>query len=209
MVSFLHFLKFCFSHSKYFQMSTNLLNSFDCLPDEIIEYIFFLIVDSPPIEPFNHVNISPSLFYFSYNLHEPYLRQTFKNFLLLELVCRRFHKLIRSSRFWQKKCHYDYLPIVNKSLAVSQGIDFRRLYFSNPFHPDYNLLNFYDKRNVRRTSFCNRWIYVEETPAGCDLLYDEFGKISSCYATSFDWGQYHRDNIQLIRKGEENVCLFL
>lgn len=186
-------------------MSADSLNAFDCLPDEIVEYIFLLIVNSPSIEPSNHVNTSQAEFYFSYTLHEPYLRQTFENLLSLELVCHRFYNLIRSSKFWLQKCQRDHVLIVNKPLAISQEIDLQRLYFSNPFHPDYNLLDFNDKKHVEKNQFCNPWVHWEKVPCGCDLLYDPFGQISSCYATSFDWGQYHRDNIPLIRKGEENV----
>jgi hypothetical protein len=186
-------------------MATNSLNPFDCLPDEIVEYIFLLIVNSPLIEPFNHVNVPPSSFYFSYNLHEPYLRRTFKDLISLEMVCRRFYNLLRSPKFWLQKCHHDHVSIVNKPLAIAQGIDLQRLYFSNPFHPDYNLLDFNDENQDKKDEFWSPMVSWEQTPIGCDLLYDAFGQISSCYATSFTWGEYRRNNIQLLRKGQEKV----
>jgi len=186
-------------------MATNSSNPFDCLPDELVEYIFLLTVNSPPIEPFNHVNVPASSFYFSYTIHEPYLRRTYKDLVSLEMVCRRFYNLLRSSKFWLQKCHHDHVLIANEPLAISQKIDFRRLYFSNPFHPDYNLLDFNNQNQHEENQFWNSSVCWEQTPIGCDLLYDPFGQISSCYATSYTWGEYHRDNIQLLRKGEEKV----
>jgi hypothetical protein len=190
-------------------MATNSSNPFDCLPDEIVEYIFLLIVNSPQIEPFNHVNVSPSSFYFSYIIHEPYLRRTYKDLISLEMVCRRFYNLLCSSKFWLQKCRHDHVSIVNEPLAISQGIDFRRLYFSNPFHPDYNLLDFNGENQNKENNFWSFGVRSEPIPIGCDLLYDKFGQISSCYATSFTWGQYRRNNIQLLRKEEEKVCVYL
>jgi hypothetical protein len=186
-------------------MTTNFSNLFDCLPDELLEQIFLSLVYIPPIQPFNHVTISPCSFYFSYTIHEPYLRRTYKDLVSLEMVCRRFYNLLRSSRFWRQKCHCDHVSIVNEPLAISTGIDFRRLYFSNPFHPDYNLLDFYDNYQDKSKQFWSSNVCLEARPIGCDLLYDAFGRVSSCYETSYNWGQYHRDNIQLLRKGEDKV----
>jgi hypothetical protein len=189
-------------------MGTNSSNPFDCLPDELVEYIFLLTAYSPPTEPLNHVNVSPSSCHLSYINHVPYLRRTYKDLVSLEMVCHRFYKLLHSSTFWLRKCHHDRISIVNESLAISQGIDFRRLYFSNPFHPDYNLLDFNDNNEHNRNQFWSPSVCLEQTPIGCDLLYDKFGQISSCYATSYNWGAYHRNNIQLLRKGEEKVNYF-
>ncbi|CAF3501698.1 unnamed protein product [Rotaria socialis] len=187
-------------------MTANSVNPFDCLPDELIEHIFFAIIYSPPVEPYNHVNnIASSTFYFSHSLHEPYLRHTYKDLTSLELVCRRFYNLLRSSTFWLQKCHRDHVAIGNEPLAISTGIDFRRLYFSNPFHPDYNLLNLNNSNQDQVNQFWTPNVSREETPVGSDLLYDEFGLVSSCYATSYAWGQYQRDNVQLLRKGEEKL----
>ena len=105
-------------------MATNSPNVFDCLPDELVEQIFLSIVNVPPREPFNHVKVSPSSFYFSYTIHEPYLRRTYKDLVSLEMVCHRFYNLLRSSTFWLRKCHYDHISIVNEPLAISTGIDF-------------------------------------------------------------------------------------
>jgi len=186
-------------------MATNLKNLFDCLPDELVEHIFLLTVYSPPIEPFNHVNTPSSPFYFSYTIHEPQLRLTYKDLLSLEMVCRRFYKLLRSSTFWLQKCHHDHQIIINESLAISQGLDFRRLYFSNPFHPDYNLLDFPVMNEDDQRALWSPSVSWEEIPIGCDRLYDAFGRISSCYATSYFWGEFIRDDIQLLRKGEDKV----
>lgn len=194
-------------------MAANSSNSFDCLPNELIEYIFLSVLYPIPIESFNHVNHRPSVFYFSHTLHEPYLRQTFKDLTSLERVCRRFYNILRTPTFWIRKCQCDDVSLVNTQLAISSNVDFRRLYFSNPFHPDYNRLDF-DNNNkiIDRYEQNENWgpgVALERTPIGSDLLYDAFGLLSSCYATSYSWGQYQRNNIQLLRKGEENVSFNL
>jgi hypothetical protein len=186
-------------------MGTNSSNAFDCLPDELVEHIFLLIVYSPPIESFNHINVPPSTFYFSYMVHEPYLRRTHKDLASLAMVCRRFNNLLLSSTFWLKKCHRDHVSIINEPLAIAKNIDFRRLYFSNCFHPDYNLLAFNTDTQREGNPFWSTSVCREKPPIGCDVLYDSFGQVSPCYATSFNWGQYQRDNISLLRKGGETV----
>jgi hypothetical protein len=193
-------------------MASNLTNPFDCLPNELVEYIFLLLTYSPPIEPFNHVNGPASLFYFSYTVHEPELRRTFKDLISSEMVCRRFYKLLRSQAFWLKKCRRDHLPIVNEPLAIAQSLDFRRLYFSNPFHPDYNLLDLIDTTDGDKNKFWSsdaQDVVWEQNPIGSERLYDAFGQISSCYATSYAWGHYRRDRIPLLRKGEDKVSLVI
>jgi hypothetical protein len=196
------------SHENKFQMenyNNNGPNPFDSLPDELVEYIFLLLVYSPRIEPFNHVkSSSTSPFYFSYRIHERQLRRAFKDLMSSEMVCRRFYKLLRSPTFWLRKCHRE-LPIVNEPLAIAQGVDFRRLYFSNPFHPDYNLLalNGINGDNLRK--LWDRSVIFQEVPSGSERLYDAFGRISSCYATSYMWGHFRCDSIPLVRKGEEQV----
>lgn len=135
-------------------MATKASNVFDRLPDEIIEYIFLLITYSPPIEPSNHtIDLSSGLFYFSYTLHKPYLRCAFKDLTAAERVCQRFYSILRSQAFWRRKCQQDHVVIVNEQLAIKQDADFRRLYFSNPFHPDFNLVAF---QNVTSSNEANR-----------------------------------------------------
>ena len=196
-----------YSHRNNFQMENSYdgPNLFDSLPDELVEYIFLLLVHSPLIEPFNHVkSSSTSPFYFAYLIHEPELRRTFKDLVSLEMVCRRFYKVLRSETFWLRKCHSD-VPIVNEPLAITQGVDFRRLYFSNPFHPDYNLI---DLNGINGNTLRKLWhpaVVLEEIPVGCERLYDAFGRRSSCFATSYMWGHFRCDSISLLRQGEEQV----
>ena len=182
-------------------MATGSKNRFDGLPDELVEYIFLLIVYPPSIESFDPVQVPTSPFHFPYDIHQPEVRRTFKDLLSLGKVCRRFYHLLRSPTFWLQKCRHDHWPIINESLAIAQGVDIRRLYFSNPFHPDYNLLDPID----RDGQYWNGNISYEPTPAGSDLLYDAFGRVSSCFATSFTWGHYCADDIRLLRRGEEMV----
>ena len=183
--------------------ATNSKNVFDCLPDEIVEYIFLLIAYSPSTESFNPVQVPFSPFYFPYNIHEPEVHRTFKDLLSVGKVCRRFYKLLHSSTFWIQKCHRDHWPVFNETLAISQGIDFRRLYFSNPFHPNYNLLELTNPNG----QFWSERVSYEATPIGSDLLHDAFGQVSPCHATSHNWGHYRRENIQLLRKGQKTVSL--
>lgn len=183
--------------------SRNCSSEFDRLPDEIVEYIFLLITYSPSTESVNPTRVTLSPFYFPYNIHEPELRRTFKDLLSLQKVCRRFHKLLHSPTFWIQKCRRDHWPVFNQPLAISQGIDFRRLFFSNPFHPNYNLLELTDPNG----QFWTESVSYQTIPSGSDLLYDEFGRVSPCHATSYNWGHYRRDNIRLLRKGQENVSL--
>ena len=63
-------------------------------------------------------------------------------------------------------------------------------------------MNFYDNN---QDQFWSSNVVLEQRPIGCDLLYDTFGRVSSCYATSYNWGHYHHDDIRLLKKGEEQV----
>ncbi|CAF3735821.1 unnamed protein product, partial [Rotaria sordida] len=75
---------------------------------------------------------------------------------------------------------------------IHAGIDFRQFYFSNPFYPDYNLLDFNNNNNNQdeQNQFWSRNIQWKQISVGCNLFYDAFGLVSSCYMTSYTREQY-------------------
>ena len=187
-------------------MGSDVSTQFDRLPDEIIEYIFILVKYSPVNQTLNHaIDSSSGLLYYPHTVHEPCLRSTFKDLKSLSRVCRRFYDILHSQTFWLRKCQQDHVVIFNKQLALEQEIDLRRLYFSNPFHPDYNILASKNASDANRKHLWKPKIDVEIIPVGCDILYDAFKRISPCFVTSHYWSTYERENINLIRKGQENV----
>lgn len=188
-------------------MGSEVSSQFDRLPDEIIEYIFILVKYSPVKRNLNRhaIDSSSGSLYYPHLEHEPCLRSTFKDLKSLSCVCRRFYDILHSQTFWLRKCQQDHVVIFNKQLALEHEIDFRRLYFSNPFHPDYNILASENATNANKKHLWKPKIEVETIPAGSDILYDAFKQISPCFVTSYRWSACELTNINLIQKGQEKV----
>ena len=164
-------------------------NHFDRLPDELVEKIFSCFSNSPPLQPHNHVRSPPNTFYFDYSLQHPFLEDNHAQLRRLAQVCRRFHRIIQSADFWERKCRKEYLLQPDESFP-EDFIDYEKLYIYNPFHPSFNYIeeNRWRKDRYSSTRF-------ELTPNGTSRLYDDFNRSMPCRVTSHMPAFYYQMNI--------------
>ncbi|UJR10485.1 hypothetical protein I4U23_014689 [Adineta vaga] len=171
------------------------MNQFDILPDELIEKIFFSFEAQLPLSQHNHVRLEDNTFYFDYSLQQPILRTVHNEIHNISLVCRRFYRIIHSSRFWERKGRQDHILLPNQHFSVDFNA-YEKLYVNNPFHPAYNLIE------------TNRWTksrgahsQIEYVPIGSYRLYDEFNRLSSCRVTSHTLAKFFQRNVPLFYPG--------
>lgn len=168
------------------------MSYFDRLPDELVEQIFLSLHYLPPLTENNHVRISSSSLYYDYSIQQPLLKQTYVDLLSMSLVCRRFHKILKSSAFWLRKCLYDYVFLPTQNFPADFTA-YEKLYINNPFHPSYNLIEESKWRKAYNTRS-----RLEPIPCGSDRLYDEFNRLSVCRVTSYTWANFFQRNIPIL-----------
>jgi hypothetical protein len=168
---------------------------FDCLPDELLEKIFFSLSYHLPLTPNNHVRLESNSYYFDYSIQQPLLKQTHTELVQVSLVCRRFHRIISTPHFWEKKCRQEHVLLPNQCLPTD-FIAYEKLYINNPFHPSFNLLKDNNWRKSKHTIS-----QIEPVPIGSHRLYDEFNRLSPCRVTSYTRGQFFQRDVQLPCKG--------
>lgn len=155
------------------------MNYFDKLPDELLEKIFSSFQARLSLERFNHARREDNAYYFDYSLQQPLLKQAHKDISNLTLVCRRFHQIIHAGGFWERKCRNEHVLLPDQHFP-EQFTAYEQLYVNNPFHPAYNLL-----KADRWTKSYGGQSRIENVPSGSHRLYDEFGRLSPCRATSY------------------------
>lgn len=184
-------------------MEKSSINYFDRLPDEIVERIFSCFNECPPCEPHNHVRSSPNTFYFDYSLQKPFLKRNHANLFPLSEVCRRFYRIIKSSDFWERKCREDHILQPDQHLP-EEFTDYEKLYVYNPFHPAFNLI---EESRWRKDPHSES--RIEKRPVGTAALYDDFGRLTPCRATSHMPATFYQRRIPLYEKriGSDYVSL--
>lgn len=167
------------------------MSVFDCLPDELLEQVFLAVGNLPSPTNNNHIRTSPNSLYFDYSIQQSLSKETHSSLRSISLVCRRFYRILRSSDFWERKCRHDYILLPTNTFP-SEFNDYEKLYISNPFHPSFNFI-IEDKWRKSPGSDTQ----IELVPIGAHRLVDDFGRFSSCRATSYSWAHIHQRDIQL------------
>jgi hypothetical protein len=173
------------------------INLFNRLPNELLEKIFFSLTYYLPLTPNNHVRLESNSYYFDYSIQQPLLKQNHTELLQVSLVCRRFHQIISTPRFWERKCRQEHILLSNQNFSIDFTA-YEKLYINNPFHPAFNLL---EDNNWTKSEYSVS--QIEPIPLGSHRLYDEFNRLSPCRATSYTKAKFFQRNVQLPCKGSE------